>query len=219
MKKRLKSWLISRAAWLLIVILSSTLRVEVSGRKRLEELRAQDKKLIFAFWHGKMLLPIYYFRQHGYHGLASQSRDGEYISGVLTKLGWQVVRGSTSRGSVKALLELIKALRAGDNVAITPDGPRGPRHETKLGTVYLAKKSQDSLIIPVGVSFSKQKIINSWDHFNLPYPFAKASLYFGTPIAVDSEADKSVIEDKRQEVNSALRAANQQAERKLAELG
>lgn len=212
MKKKIKTALISLAALVLVVVVNLTLRLQVFGEEKVKELRQQGKSLVFAFWHGKMLVPLYYFRQRGYYGLASESDDGEYVSRVLKKLGWQVIRGSTSRGSVRSLLKLIKALKRGEHVAITPDGPRGPRHETKLGTVYLAKKS-DSLIIPVGVAFANKKIISSWDRFNLPYPFTKGVLYFGEAIAVDGEAEQAEMKKKRKEVDNALLDACQQAER------
>jgi hypothetical protein len=214
MKERLKTFLIYVFSLALVLITNLTLRLTVVGEDKVKQLESEGKSLIFAFWHGKMLLPIYYFRQRGYYGLASESNDGEYISRVLKKLGWQVIRGSTSRGSVRSLLKLIKALKRGNQVAITPDGPQGPRYEAKAGTVYLAKKS-DSLIIPVGVAFAKKKVIGSWDRFNLPYPFTKGRLVFGDGIAVDSDIDQEGIERKREEVNKALIAADNEAEELL----
>lgn len=212
MKEKIKTYLIYLAALILVVVTNLTLRLQVFGKERIKELEREGKSLIFAFWHGKMLVPIYYFRRRGYYGLASQSNDGEYISRVLEKLGWRVVRGSTSRGSARSLLKLIKVLRRGEHIAITPDGPQGPRHKTKQGTIYLAKKS-DSVIIPVGVALAKKKVINSWDRFNLPYLFTKGVLFFGEAIKVDSDADQEEIEEKREEVDEALMATCQQAER------
>ncbi|MBM7622929.1 lysophospholipid acyltransferase family protein [Sporohalobacter salinus] len=213
--KRIKTYLIYLVALILVTVTNLTLRLQVTGEKKVKRLKQQGKNLIFAFWHGKMLVPIYYLRHRGYYGLASRSRDGEYISRVLKKLGWNVVRGSTSRGSVRALLKLIKVLKQGEDVAITPDGPRGPRHTTKAGAVYLAKKSSDSLIIPIGVAFTNKKVINSWDRFNLPYPFTKGSLFFGDPIEVSSDADEDQIETKRKQVDNALKTAFKKAEQSL----
>jgi hypothetical protein len=210
-KKRIKTWLIYFGALCLVVITNLTLRLQVFGEDKVKKLEEEGKSLIFAFWHGNMLVPIYHFRGRGYHGLASQSRDGEYISRVLKALKWKVVRGSTSKGSVRSLLKLIKILRQGEHIAITPDGPRGPRHETKAGTIYLAKKS-DSLIIPVGVDFAKKKVIGSWDRFNLPYLFTKGVLCFGEAIEVDNDADQAEVEKKREEVDEALMNVCQQAE-------
>lgn len=213
--KRIKTYLVYLAALILVVVTNLTLRLQVTGEEKIKRLKEQGKKLIFVFWHGKMLVPIYHFRRRGYYGLASRSRDGEYISRVLKKLGWNVVRGSTSRGSVRALLKLVKLLQQGEDVAITPDGPRGPRHETKLGTVYLAKKSSDSVIIPVGVAFNNKKVINSWDRFNLPYPFTRGSLCLGDPIEVSSEVDEDELEAKRKEVDDSLQAAFKEADQLL----
>ncbi len=97
--------------------------------------------------------------------MASRSRDGDYISRILNKLGWEVVRGSTSKGGARSLLKLIKKLREGKSLGITPDGPRGPIHKVKPGIIYLAQKS-NALIIPIGVAFSKKKVFSSWDRFS-----------------------------------------------------
>ncbi|SJZ47334.1 lysophospholipid acyltransferase family protein [Selenihalanaerobacter shriftii] len=212
--KKIKTYFIYLFALILVLVINITLRLQVFGNDKLEELKAEGKSLIFTFWHGKMLVPIYYFRRKGYYGLASQSRDGEYISRVLQKLGWKVVRGSTSKGSVKSLLKLIKTLRKGNHIAITPDGPRGPRHKTKPGTVYLAKKS-NSVIIPVGVALSKRKVINSWDRFHLPYLFAKAVLFFGEAVEIESDINQSEIEKKVAKVDKHLMEAEEEAKQLL----
>ncbi|WP_408955153.1 lysophospholipid acyltransferase family protein [Natroniella sp. ANB-PHB2] len=217
MKEQLKLKLIPNLALLLARMINSSLRLEVRGEERVNKLLAGDKSIIFALWHGQLWLPSYHFRDQGYVALASQSRDGEYISRLLQKLGWEVVRGSTSRGGARSLLRLVKKLRQGKHIAITPDGPRGPIHQVKPGVVYLAQKT-DSIIIPIGVSYTKKKIFSSWDHFWLPAPFSKAALVYGAGLEIKEDKLSNVeIEDYQRLLGQKINQAGQAAEKVLGD--
>lgn len=204
-----KQFFISELAYWLSQLTNRSLDLTVENEAKLAELKDEGKNIIFAVWHEHLWLPIYYLRTRDCVTLASESRDGEYITGVLEKMDWDVVRGSTSRGGTRSLLRLIKKLRQGQEVAITTDGPTGPRREVKAGIYYLAKKT-DSIIIPLGVAFKRQKVFNSWDRFKLPAPFTKASLVFGEGITIaqenaeDVEYYQELIKDKiNQTINRA----------------
>ncbi|MCK8816353.1 lysophospholipid acyltransferase family protein [Natroniella sulfidigena] len=217
MKEQLKLKLIPNSALLLAKVINSTLSLEVQGAKRVNQLLAGDKSVIFAPWHGQLWLPSYYLRNQGYVALASQSRDGEYISRLLNKLGWEVVRGSTSRGGARSLLKLVKKLRQGKQIAITPDGPRGPIHQVKPGVVYLAQKT-DSIIIPIGVSYTKKKEFSSWDRFWLPAPFSKAALVFGAGLEIKEDKLSTVeIENYQKLLGQKINQAGQAAEKILGD--
>ncbi|PRX35722.1 hypothetical protein BX659_101216 [Orenia metallireducens] len=217
MKEGLKYELIPQFAYLLERITSGTLKVEVKNEDRLLKAKKSGKSVILAFWHGQLWFPAYYLKNRGYVGLASQSRDGEYISRVFKKMGWEMVRGSTSKGGARSLLRLIKKLKSGKNIAITPDGPRGPRHQAQAGIVYLAQKS-NSVIIPGGVAFSKEKVFDSWDRFQLPLPFSKASLVFGDNIEVKEDLVENGLEEYRKSVEDGLNSAVETAKNMLGEM-
>ncbi|OCL25609.1 hypothetical protein U472_14870 [Orenia metallireducens] len=217
MKEGLKYKIIPQFAYLLQRITSGTLKIEVKNKERLLEAKESGKSIILAFWHGQLWFPAYYLQDQGYVGLASQSRDGEYISRVLKKMGWEMVRGSTSRGGARSLLKLIKKLKAGKNIAITPDGPRGPRYQAQAGVVYLAQKS-NSVIIPGGVAFSKEKVFNSWDKFQLPLPFSKVALAFGESIEVEDNLSDDKLEEYRKSVEDGLNKTVKTAKDMLGEM-
>ncbi|TDX59211.1 lysophospholipid acyltransferase family protein [Orenia marismortui] len=186
MRKGLKYQLIPQIAHLLHFATTATLSLKVENEDKLASIKEDGKSIIFAFWHGQLWLPAYHFRNRGYVGLASQSRDGEYITRALEKLGWEMVRGSTSKGGARSLLKLIRQIKKGKDIGITPDGPRGPRRQAQAGVIYLAQKT-NSVIVPGGVAFSKEKIFDSWDKFQLPIPFSKAALVYGDTIEIDED--------------------------------
>ena len=214
MKEDCKLKVITSAAYWLAKLTNGTLQREIKNEEVIDKLQADGKSIIFAFWHGHLWFPVYYWQDRGYVGLASESRDGEYISRVLRRFGWRIVRGSTTRGGARSIIKLIRKLEQGKSVVITPDGPTGPRHEVKSGVVYLAQKT-DSAILPVGVSFSRKKIFSSWDKFELPWPFAKASLVYGNPIQITEELTQEVKKEYQGVVKEKLDAANRKAEKLL----
>lgn len=184
--KPLKKFLIIHLGHLLTRLLGSSLRYTVVGLEQLE--RYQDKNgFVISGWHGQQLICFYFFRHKGYHGLASLSRDGEYISAIMGKLGWKPIRGSKSKGAVRGLLELIQLLRQGAGTAITPDGPRGPLHTVAPGAIYACQKSGAALI-PIAFAFDRKWVLyKTWDQFVIPKPFARCVVYLGEPLSFQKE--------------------------------
>lgn len=184
-------------------------RLEVYGEENLKDI-AGGKPALFAVWHGKLWIPVFYFRGQNYLALASPSRDGEYISRVLQKYGYKLVRGSSSRGGGSALLSLVRLIRKGESVFITPDGPTGPIHKVKPGIVYLQEKT-GAPIIPVGVAIKRKKIFGSWDRLNFPLPGTRAALVIGQQLYLP-------VDSSREERALILEEAMSRVEEKAAEL-
>ncbi len=142
---------------------------------------------IFLGWHCFIWVLAYFFaRKHKKVGdrfitLASLSEDGQLITDVLNRLGWKVIRGSSSRGAIKSLRLLLQELENERRVVITPDGPKGPARKVKPGSVLLQRRS-NLPVVPVGIAIDWKYTFSSWDEFQLPYPGSKISLYFGDTV-------------------------------------
>ncbi|MDI3547373.1 MAG: hypothetical protein PWR10_1025 [Halanaerobiales bacterium] len=176
----LQLWLIPIIIYLLNIVSNRWTRLKVYGQENIHQVR-EGTPVLFAFWHGKLWIPAYYFKGRGYLVLSSLSRDGEYMTRVLKRYGYRVVRGSSSRGGGRALLKLVKLLKKGAATFITPDGPTGPIYKVKPGIVYLQEKC-NGVIIPIGVAIDRKKTFNSWDRLVFPLPGTRAVLVFGEPL-------------------------------------
>ncbi len=203
-KERLKDKLIPPLAYYLMKLTNMSLRLTVEGWEKPSELLKEQKSLIFSSWHGKSWVPAYFLRDLGIYALASMSRDGSYMAEVLHKLGWNTVRGSSSRGASRSVLSLYKKLKKGESTALTPDGPTGPIYEIKPGIIFLQEKA-GSFIVPMGVDADWKKNFNSWDNYLLPLPFSKTALVFGEPFQfnkdLEMEVKQEILKNKMIEVN------------------
>jgi lysophospholipid acyltransferase (LPLAT)-like uncharacterized protein len=152
-----------------------------------DALRARGEPLIFAFWHGQMLPLLYQHRDEGVAILISAHRDGELIARVAHRFGFRSVRGSTSRGAGRALLGMVRELEQGREVAVTPDGPRGPAERFAAGALIAAQRS-GAHIIPVAATASRTWRLRSWDGFMIPKPFARVTVAYGPPTRVSASS-------------------------------
>ncbi len=193
------------AFYLLIRAIGSTIRFEVEGWEHFEAIEAAGKLPVYAFWHDRIFASTWFFRNRGIAVITSQSKDGEYIARFIQRLGYRAIRGSSTRGGVGALVEMIKAMRTGIPTAFTVDGPKGPRYEAKPGAVLLSKKTGNP-IMPFVVECERLKTIGSWDRLQIPMPFTRAKLMIGEPIYVNADADGGEIEAKRSELQLSLDA-------------
>jgi lysophospholipid acyltransferase (LPLAT)-like uncharacterized protein len=130
--------------------------------------------------------------------LASQSKDGELIAKVLKRLGYEVVRGSSSRGGVRGLVGIRRFIKNGYDTAFTVDGPKGPPYLVKPG-VILAAKQNDCIIIPAFMNCRRVKRFNSWDKTILPPPFSRIKVTFAPPMQLSPHTDTETIERERAE--------------------
>jgi hypothetical protein len=183
--------------------LARTLRVR-REEASVAALWAARRPVIYVVWHGRLLLLPYLYGHRGCRVLASRSRDGELVARWARRFGLEPVRGSSSRGGSDALRALARALRAGGEVVVVPDGPRGPREVLKPGVIALARLT-GAPIVPMAVGASREWRVRSWDEFRIPRPFARCVMRFGEPIHVSRAADRTGEEAARKEVEAALR--------------
>ncbi|MBX3245293.1 MAG: lysophospholipid acyltransferase family protein [Acidobacteria bacterium] len=205
---RLASWVFYWG----IRVICSTVRFDSQGLEHFDDIRASGKLPVYAFWHDRIIGSAYYFRDRGIVVLTSQSYDSEYTSRCIQRLGFGVVRGSSTRGGVQALVGMIRLMREGFEMAFTVDGPKGPRYEAKPGPVLLAKKSGNPMA-PFIVEFKDSWKLKSWDKLQIPKPFTKGMVMATEPIPVASDLDDDQLEDKRIELQKALDNLVEQAEK------
>jgi lysophospholipid acyltransferase (LPLAT)-like uncharacterized protein len=183
-------------------LLVKTLRVEIYVHPKVEI----ERQYIYGFWHDKQFAPIMLLAKsqlgQGKHAcLVSASGDGEMLSAWLKRLGYHLIRGSSSRKALSSLVNLIAATKEGYSVGITADGPRGPRYFAKTGAAFIAYKAGVGLV-PIGVAYSsKWQFDRSWDKYQLPRPFAKTIIYIGEPLTI---TDISEMESVLASVNQAI---------------
>jgi lysophospholipid acyltransferase (LPLAT)-like uncharacterized protein len=190
------------AAWIIKAI-CATLRVQVLRGEIEQTVRARRRNVIYAFWHGHLLYLMYRYRGTGVYILVSQSRDGEVLSHILQRFGLPTIRGSSFRGGRRSLLELMRLTRAGASAAIAPDGPRGPRHQAQSGIIALARLTEIP-IMPVAIGARWKIEFQSWDRFLLPLPGSRVIVAYGEPVVVPFDAEATLLEQKRQELESKL---------------
>lgn len=170
--------------------LASTWRYRVIGAESLERLRANNVPFIFSLWHGQLLPLIWHHHGERVAILVSEHRDGELIARLAKSIGYRLIRGSSSRGGERALLALAKELREGREVAVTPDGPRGPARSYAPGALIAAQRT-GAPILPIAAHADSAWRLSSWDNFMIPKPFAKVTIAYGeaTRVSVKTSRD------------------------------
>jgi len=210
-----KERLLIRAAdlgfYLLIRLLGATTKFEVEGWDNHDAVTESGKLPIYVFWHERIMMTTYWWRNRKIVVLTSQSRDGEYIARFIQRFGYGAVRGSSTRGAVGAVLQMARLMRAGCTVCFVLDGPRGPRRVAKPGPALLAKRSGHP-ILPVTMALKKHWTLPTWDHFQVPKPFTRAKVFVAAPIYVAADADDEEMERKRCEVQCVLDELTERAE-------
>jgi lysophospholipid acyltransferase (LPLAT)-like uncharacterized protein len=184
-----------------------TSRVEVINEEVVQQVRRDYGAGIYVIWHSRLLYPAYHLGHYRPNVLISRSRDGDLIARGALRWGYEPVRGSSSRGGGMALRVLIRGLRAGKDVVITPDGPRGPRERVQPGVIALAKKS-GCPVIPMSYDASRRVRLRSWDRFLAPLPFSKIRIVFGEPVSPEGGSEAGC-----RRVESGLQAVTREAER------
>ena len=190
-------------------MLQYTLQLKVKAHPEYQN----DRPYLFAFWHGKQLLPVLQLVYHNTPkaALVSPSRDGNLLAVWLKKLNYDVIRGSSRDGNVRSTVGLLRKLKTGFSVGFGVDGPIGPIYQVKPGIIYMAQKCNIP-IVPLGSAFASKWILHrAWDRYQIPKPFTKAGYYIGKPFVVDKsmDLDKACVE-----VGNLL----QEAEHRAAEL-
>lgn len=188
-------------------------RWQVVGGEAAQDHWRDRKPFILCFWHGRLLMmPHCWPTDRSIHMLISQHRDGQIIARTVGHFGIKTVTGSSSKGGAQALRAMVKSLRAGDCVGITPDGPRGPRMRASEGIVNLARLAGVP-IIPATFGAGCGRIVNSWDRFLIAWPFSRGVIVWGEPIQVARDASAADIEHARLAVENALNEITDKADR------
>jgi hypothetical protein len=206
----------SALAAFFIRALRRLLRWRVVNDGVVRRLHQEGRPYVHAFFHDQLLMMTWSYlgREYGrtLAVLSSRHRDGEYVARTLERFGHLMVRGSTGRGGVAGLKEMIRHLRAGRDAAFATDGPRGPRHRVQIGVVEAARLGR-APIVPVAFGVSRRKTLRSWDAFQVPWPFARAVFVYGEPIAVPEGAGREEMERVRARLEETLERLTGEAER------
>jgi lysophospholipid acyltransferase (LPLAT)-like uncharacterized protein len=206
--QRLGGW----AVFMLIKVFAATMRYRWSDRSGYF-VEPKPGPTIYCVWHNRLPLSLVayfdYIKKHnqsaGFAALVSASRDGGFLVGVLERFGLQPVRGSTSRRGPQALRELTSWARRGYDIAITPDGPRGPCYVVQEGIIALAQLT-GMPIVPVSYQLGWKIRVNSWDKFQIPLPFSSCEMVYEKPIRVPRGTSETEREVLRQQLETTLRS-------------
>jgi lysophospholipid acyltransferase (LPLAT)-like uncharacterized protein len=158
--------------------------VRVEGREREREaLKAAEGRAVYATWHQRMAYFFYFMGPSRLTIMISRSKDGEYATRMAARLGFGNVRGSSSFGGARALIEMIRRVRKGECAGMLADGPQGPARVVKMGTIMIAQKSR-APILPLVYGVDRCWTFNSWDRYIVPKPFSRVVIHFGEPIVI-----------------------------------
>ena len=208
--KRAQTSAIAAIGYPLINALGHTLRWRVDGLEHLDAIVASGRQPVMAFWHGRILPATFYFRRRGIVVITSENFDGEWIARIIERFGYGTARGSTTRGGLKAMLQLIRAMEAGKPTGFTVDGPRGPARVVQPGAVWLAKETGNP-VLPFHLEASSHWTASSWDRTQVPKPFSTVALAIGAPLEVPANATADQLAAARVELERRLIALEQRA--------
>lgn len=205
----------SFAIWAVLALLGATVRWTRRGSEELERCWAGGEPVLMAFWHGRSIMLPFVYRGRGACIMNSTHRDGEIVSRVLARFGIAATRGSSTRGAVPGFRALVRESRRGSDIALIPDGPRGPAGVAKGGAAELAMATGCALF-PMAVSCSRGWRLATWDRMMIPYPFARMVLVVGEPLRAPDSAVVARGESReaiRVELEKRLRLATMEADR------
>ena len=214
--KRFQARTIAVVGYRLIQLLGATLKWRTEGLDLFESTFAGGHRPVMAFWHGRILPATYYFRRRGIVVITSENFDGEWIAGIIERFGYGTARGSSSRGGLKALLQLKRDMEAGHPAGFTLDGPRGPARVAQPGAVWLSKATGNP-VLPFHLEADRHWTLSSWDRTQIPKPFATVTLVVGEPFTVPPDADDAALEQARVQLEQRLRTLEARARERCIE--
>lgn len=221
MKKRLLLVLIRTVLWRIAIVWCKTLKISKTNGEQFDDLRRSGKNYVIAFWHGSMFIGWFLHRpmnkQH-VSALISQSSDGEFLATIVERWGYSLIRGSSHVGGKEAMALMVDAVGKGSSLAITPDGPRGPRHEMKMGAVRIAQKSKVPLVL-AGFAMKNNTRLRSWDHFEVPIPFSSVAVTYSEPFMIPQELAGESLESYKMNLQERLNQLTVDAEQSLIQEG
>jgi lysophospholipid acyltransferase (LPLAT)-like uncharacterized protein len=208
-KKKLVAWLGPWLAYWAIKILAWTMRFEEIHPEILRDFLEKGIPVIGAFWHGRLLMMPIIYKGKNLSFLVSPHRDGQVVGKALKRFGFHAILGSSHRMGFSGFKQMVKA--HGSDIAIVPDGPRGPRYQVQSGVIELAKLTGRA-VVPLTFSASRRKILNTWDQFLVPFPFSKGVFIWGAPIVVEQNGDRAHLEEKRILLENRLNELTERAD-------
>jgi len=218
--KRLRrsEWVLAAVCWVIqiyIRLVYRTGRWSVVGAEIPARILAENRPFILAFWHGRLLMmPMAWQGMAPMHMLISAHRDGRIIANAVRYFGIDWVKGSSSDGGSAALRQMVRFIKAGDCVGITPDGPHGPYMRASDGAAAIARLAR-APILPLTYATARRRILSSWDRFHLPFPPTRGIFIWGEPIEVPAHADKAALEAARLLVETRMNAITAEADRRM----
>lgn len=211
--KQLKLFLLPWLYKILVSMIMLSCRVKFIGTEIEAVLKKQGKTWIYVAWHENTAIAVWYKRNAEVAMMASDSKDGEIIARGISLFGSIPVRGSSSKGGVKAVKKMVKMLRQGHLAAITPDGPRGPARRLQSGVLYISLMS-GSPIVPTHIVASREWVLPTWDRHRIPKPFSRVIVSLGAPCHVDrsrlNQDEAAVITEVEQSMQQNVEKAEQQ---------
>ncbi len=211
-KKRLVEKLGPWLAYWAVRLLTKTMRFEVLHAEIPESFWKGGIPIIGAFWHSRLLMMPVVYKGKRLGFLVSPHRDGQIVGRAFKKFGFMPILGSSNKGGNQAFQEMVRAIHEGFDIAIVPDGPRGPCQRVQLGVIELARRT-GAPILPVSFSASKKKFMKTWDRFLLPRPFSKGVFIWGEPIYVNPKGDRDYLEERRAFLEKRLNELTEEADR------
>jgi hypothetical protein len=199
-------------------LLAWTVRIRYVDADELFARWQCGEQLIVAFWHNRVVMMPIAHRSRKVCIMSSQSRDGEIATRALARWGIRSVRGSATRGGASGFLQLVRAYRDGYDLAVVPDGPRGPRYVVKPGIIHLARAT-GAPIFPVSYAATRRCQLRTWDRLIIPLPFARVAYVAGEPLLVPRHASDADVETLRRELEARLNRVTDTAEALVVGIG
>jgi len=208
-RQRAEASAIGAVGYPAIALLGRTLRWMVDGLEHHDAIIRSGRQPILGLWHGRIVTGTLFWRRRGFIVITSENFDGEWIARIIRRFGYGTARGSTSRGGVKALVQLKRDMAAGRPAAFTLDGPRGPARLAQPGAVWLAGATGNP-ILPFHSESEPHWTMSSWDATQIPKPFSRVAMAIGAPIDVP-DTEERTIEEKCGQLASSLAALEAKA--------
>ncbi len=186
-----------------MLLVTLTCRVRWHDKHHEDDFRQGGSPRVYGMWHNCSTFSPWAMKGGNLTCMVSASRDGEYVARLAALFGNRTIRGSSSKGSSSATRAALKLLKNGDSIALTPDGPRGPKYSVQPGVLWLAAAAGVP-ILPFHIEASRQWVLDSWDNHRFPKPFSTIHIGFGKPVKVDRVLLKEQPEKAAELVQKAM---------------
>ncbi|MES2252513.1 MAG: lysophospholipid acyltransferase family protein [Pseudomonadota bacterium] len=192
-----------------------TTRWSYIGVEHIDSAIENKRPFIAAFWHGRLAMTPFLWRwKSPFYMLLSEHSDGLFIAKIVRHQNIRSIYGSRTRNGARAAIACVKELKTGSCIGITPDGPKGPRHEIAEGLIHIARLA-NAPIIPISYALTHSRFLKTWDRFLIPLPFGKGVYVIGSSICISQNKDTATIEESKALLKQALLNVELQADHVL----